>query len=236
MKPKLYQYTACPFCCKVRALLHYKRVPYEAIEVHPINKKEIAFSKDYRKVPIFVDEQGIQVNDSSKIMRYIERFYPQNAVFEKGPINSDEETLWLNWSDEKLARALLPLIYKTWGDAYKAFGYITKVGNFNSFQRIGIRLSGTIVMKIVAKKIAKKYNITDPKKYLTDLLIEWENTLKGKDFMGKTRPNGADIAIFGVLESIETLPSFEIIKANTKVYQWYSSLKQLTSLKPLQVR
>ena len=57
-----------------------------------------------------------------------------------------------------------------------------------------------------------------------------------KKFLGKNRPNGADIAVFGILESIESLPSFEIIKANTKVYQWYSSLKQLTSLKPIQVK
>ncbi len=226
MKPKLYQYTACPFCCKVRALLHYKKISYEAIEVHPISKKEIDFSKDYRKVPIFIDEQGVQVNDSSKIMRHIERFHPEQQVFERDSERSSLETLWLIWADEKLVRALPPLIYATWPDAYRAFKYISEVGQFSPIQKIGIRLSGTIIMKLVAKKLAKKQMIENPQKHLGNLLNEWAKAIQGLEFLGINYPNGSDISIFGILSSIESLPGFKVIEANKKVYQWYCSVKQ----------
>ncbi len=229
MKPKLFQYTACPFCSKVRALLHYKGIDYDAIEVHPLSKKEIAFSKDYKKVPIYVDEQGKQVNDSTKIMRSIERFHPSQPVFEKDSVRSDLETLWVNWTDEKLARALPPLIYETWSDAYRAFRYISKVGSFSPLQQIGIRLSGTIVMKLVAKKLAKKLMITNPKMHLEHLLHDWAKALADQDFQGVDHPNGADLAIYGILSSIEPLPSFQIIQSNKRVYQWYQSVKQVIS-------
>lgn len=42
----------CPFCCKLKAFLNWQRVPYAAVDVNPLSKAEISFSKDYRKVPI----------------------------------------------------------------------------------------------------------------------------------------------------------------------------------------
>ena len=38
---QLYQYAICPFCNKAKALLDYARVPYQSIEVNPLNKAEI---------------------------------------------------------------------------------------------------------------------------------------------------------------------------------------------------
>ena len=50
---KLYQYQSCPFCCKVRAFLDYYDIQYEKIEVNPLMRGEIRFSK-YRKVPLAI--------------------------------------------------------------------------------------------------------------------------------------------------------------------------------------
>lgn len=49
---KLYQYNICPFCCKVKAFMDWRGLEYSAIDVNPLTKAEISFSKDYRKVPI----------------------------------------------------------------------------------------------------------------------------------------------------------------------------------------
>lgn len=65
----LYQYATCPYCCKTRAFLDYYQVPYSIVEVNPLFRKEIAFSK-YRKVP-FVTSQRVQVNDSTLIVSVI---------------------------------------------------------------------------------------------------------------------------------------------------------------------
>ncbi|EDV27578.1 expressed hypothetical protein [Trichoplax adhaerens] len=69
---KLYQYQNCPFCCKVRAFLNYYNIPYEVIEVNPLTRSEIKFSK-YRKVPI-VMVNDIQLNDSSLIVSVLQTF------------------------------------------------------------------------------------------------------------------------------------------------------------------
>jgi hypothetical protein len=39
---KLYQYDVCPFCCKVKAFLDFKGIPYEAVEVNPLTKVSVS--------------------------------------------------------------------------------------------------------------------------------------------------------------------------------------------------
>ena len=60
----LYQYQNCPFCGKVRAFLDYHGVQYNKVEVSPLWKGEISFSK-YKKVPIIVvDEKQVRYSIS----------------------------------------------------------------------------------------------------------------------------------------------------------------------------
>ena len=218
--PKLYQYNACPFCWKVRAILGYKGIPYEAVEVHPLNKKEIGFSKEYRKVPIFVDEAGKQVNDSTPIMRFIDERYPSKPVFRTGA-DKDTEDRWLKWADATLVRALPPLIYRNLSDSLKAFDYITQEEKFGWFQQRTIKYSGALVMTMVAKKSAKQQGISDPEVHLQKCLQDWAKALDGRHYLGGEAPNGADLAVFGILRSIETLPAFSWIEKNAKVRDWY---------------
>ncbi|MFH4978983.1 hypothetical protein AB6A40_005692 [Gnathostoma spinigerum] len=65
---KLYQYQTCPFCCKVRAALDYYGFSYEVIEVNPITRKQLKFSKDYKKVPIVVANGEVVITESSLIV------------------------------------------------------------------------------------------------------------------------------------------------------------------------
>jgi len=219
--PKLYQYNVCPFCWKVKAILGYKKIPYDPVEVHPLNKKEIKFSKDYRKVPIFVDGEGKQVNDSTPIMKYIDAQYPDTPVFSKGGEAQNKEEKWLKWADATLVRALPPLIYRKLGDSLKAFDYITQQEKFNWLQQRTIKYSGALVMTMVAKKSAKEQGIADPISHLEKCLVDWEQALAGQNYLGGKTPNGADLAVFGILKSIETLPAFSYIQANRAVWDWY---------------
>merc|ERR1711865_1119118 len=63
----LYQYEICPFCSKAKALLDYHSIPYRTVEVNPVAKKELAFTPDYKKVPIAVID-GEQFNGSMDIV------------------------------------------------------------------------------------------------------------------------------------------------------------------------
>lgn len=226
-QPTLYQYKVCPFCWKVKALLGYKKIPYQSVEVHPLNKKEIAFSKDYRKVPIFVDNSGKQVNDSTPIMRHIDGQYLERPVFETEADRKKEEDTWLKWADEVLVRALPPLIYANFSDSLKAFDYITKVEKFNWIQQRTVKYSGALVMLMVAKKSAKSQGIADVEAHLKDCLEKWGKALGDREFLGGDKPNGADLAVFGILKSVETLPAFRFIQANAKVHDWYQKVGRL---------
>lgn len=222
MKPKLYQYAACPFCNKVRAILAYKRVDFETIEVHPLNKKEIAFSTDYRAVPIYVDSKGVQVNDSTPIMRHIDAEFPGTKVF-----RGDEEP-WLEWS-QKFVKGLPTAIYDTVPNALQSFNYITKVGKFGWFQKITIKYSGAFVMTLVAKKIKTREGITDPKAFLITKAKEWAKGLAGRPFMGGDSPNGADLAVYGISRSVEGLHAGDILNENKIFSDWYRRVQSQLS-------
>ena len=224
--PKLYQYNVCPFCWKVKALLGYKKIPYEPVEVHPLNKKEIKFSKEYRKVPIFVDAAGNQINDSTPIMKYIDEKYG-SPVFAKSGAERENEEKWLKWADATLVRALPPLIYRNLGDSLKAFDYITQQEKFNWFQQRTIKYSGAMVMTMVAKKSAKEQGIADPESHLKKCLVDWAAALGKEEYLGGKQPNGADLAVFGILKSIEELPAFRWIQENAKVWDWYRRVDQV---------
>jgi len=222
-KPKLYQYAICPFCKKVETILLYKKIPYEPVEVHPLNKKEIKFSDDYQKVPIYINEESKQINDSTPIMKHIDETYPSIKVFDE----SDDEKKWIEWSDDVLVRSLPPLIYKTYPNALKAFNYITTQKKFNLFHRTLIKYSGAFVMMMVAKKKAKQNNIPDPCRHFENCLREWAEALGNSDFLGGEKPNGADCAVFGILRSIHQLPAQKTLEANQTVNAWYKRIETL---------
>ena len=54
------------------------------MEVNPLTKREIGFSKDYKKVPVVVID-GVQVNDSTAIIDAIEAKAPRCGRAERAP-------------------------------------------------------------------------------------------------------------------------------------------------------
>lgn len=76
LKLVLYQYQTCPFCCKVRAYLDFLGLSYDVVEVNPVSRQQIKFSK-WRKVPILIVKDGNneqQLNDSSMIISFLQSY------------------------------------------------------------------------------------------------------------------------------------------------------------------
>nr|XP_061804737.1 prostaglandin E synthase 2-like [Nerophis lumbriciformis] len=69
----LYQYQTCPFCSKVRAFLDYHGLDYQVVEVNPVMRGEIKWST-YRKVPILMVDENMQLNDSSVIISSLKTY------------------------------------------------------------------------------------------------------------------------------------------------------------------
>ncbi|KAK6051267.1 glutaredoxin [Cooperia oncophora] len=80
---RLYQYQSCPFCCKVRAFLDYYGFSYEVVEVNPVTKSQMSFSKGYKKVPLITSTEGTFKESSliiSQLTTYLRR--PDRNLFE----------------------------------------------------------------------------------------------------------------------------------------------------------
>lgn len=214
----LYQYETCPFCNKLRAYLDYWRIPYEVVEVNPIGKKELAFSS-YRKVPVLV-VNGTQLNDSGETIKQLERITePERNL----------NTQWFDWIDSWFVHTLPPNIYRTRREALETFDYIAEKENFSPWQRLTIRYFGAAAMYVVSRRLKKKYDIVNERQALYEACRDWLTAVgwPRRRFLGGARPCAADIAMFGVLRSIEGFTAFRELAAHVpEMVDWYEAMKE----------
>ena len=292
VKFTLFQYQTCPFCCKVRSFLDYYGIPYDVIEVNPVLRQQLKFSK-YKKVPILVltkdptvkdnrlIEKSIQLNDSTLVtsllasyftcnpglqdnLHAIAEMYPEitfasieegksvssvvNKYFlMKGDHMSDteykavintlsEERKWREWADNVLVHTLSPNIYQTLPEAIDTFQVFSNVGEwktlFPTWERLLAIYVGAIAMYFVGKRLKKRHHLKgDVRESLLDAVNTWTKALKGKKFMGGDKPNLADLAVYGVLHSIEGTQAFSEVFILTKVKKWYMNVKEACAMK-----
>nr|XP_043638152.1 prostaglandin E synthase 2-like [Erigeron canadensis] len=221
----LYQYESCPFCNKVKAFLDYYDVPYKVVEVNPLSKKEIKWS-DYKKVPILMVD-GEPLQDSSAIIDQMRNKI--SPVKSTSPASDDdnEETKWRRWVDDHLVHMLSPNIYRNTSEALESFDYITSNGNFSYTEKYTVKYAGAAAMYFVSKKLKKKYNITDERKSLYEAAETWVDALDGRDFLGGSKPNLADLAVFGVLRPIRYLRSGKDMVEHTRIGEWYTRMESV---------
>lgn len=239
----LYQYNICPFCCKVKAFMDWKGINYSMVDVNPLTKSEISFSKDYRKVPIrmyrlfnhlihhLVMRGSTQINDSSAILEsLVSEMKLSGMLSDKFKDSSDAEiNKWLNFVDKELAVLLFPNITRSMLESWEAFGYINEVPHFNPLQKIVLRISGALAMRAANGKIKKKYNIEDERSALVNCVNSWiREGLNSQKFHGGDSPDLADVTVYGCLRSIEKFTTFgELLGAADKeLLIWYNRMRQ----------
>ncbi len=223
---QLYQYEVCPYCCKVKAVLDYKKIPYEKIEVNPMTHEELVWNKealDHDKVPVLVDGKKT-VLESNDIIRYLDETYPEKRVFSKAKATKQVE--WMRFADDELVQILPANIYRTFPEALDSFKYITKVGKFPAWKRYYLMLGGAVAMTIVAKKGMKKRGISDPRGELEKVLKTLADGLGDQKFLGGASPDVSDLVCFGILQSVRGLKVWSFISRNKKVADWFERLEK----------
>ncbi|GJQ88054.1 Su(P) [Trypoxylus dichotomus] len=271
LKLTLYQYQTCPFCCKVRAYLDYYGISYDVIEVDPVLRQSIKWSK-YKKVPILVADIGTAyqpLNDSSMIISALSSYtqdgeasltdivkcYPlisfiddsgskkydiMNKYFlmynQKDPQRSksqiDEERKWRKWADDVLVHTLSPNVYRTREEAYQAFNWFSETGNWDKlfplWERYMMIYVGANAMWLIGKRLKNRYNLRDDvRQSLYEECDRWVKAVKDKStpFLGGTKPNLADLSVYGILSSIEGCIAFEDLLRNSEINDWYYGMK-----------
>jgi microsomal prostaglandin-E synthase 2 len=221
----LYQYKICPFCNKVKSFMDYQGLKYDTVEVNPITKSEISFSKEYDKVPIAMIN-GTVVEDSDGIINSITDSLiatPGHDMDDLKSIYSSDTKVWMEWSNKRLSVLLYPNITRSFLESWQCFAYASSVDSWSVPQRIANRVLGPFAMLVANGKIKQKYNIVDERNELAVVLLEWTNALEGRYLHGDqiTLP---DIVVFGVLKSIYKFDTFTFAMQNAKLKQWYSDV------------
>ncbi|CAN0906192.1 Prostaglandin E synthase 2 [Linum grandiflorum] len=235
----LYQYEACPFCNKVKAFLDYYNIPYKVVEVNPISKKEIKWS-EYKKVPILTVD-GEQMVDSSEIVSELfKKIHPEGSNVE-----IEEETKWRKYGGWTVTwfmfchqiftevhlrlsshlTILLAMFHSLSAQLVTYISMLHSLGNFSFTERLVAKYAGATAMYFVAKKLKKKYNISDERAALYESAETWVDALQGRDYLGGSRPNLADLAVFGVLRPIRYLKSGKDMVEHTRIGEWYSRME-----------
>ena len=78
---RLYQFATSPFCAKVRKILDYKGIDYEAVEVDYVERKELVMASGQMMVPAMTLDNGETVVDSDRIAMALEEHYPEPTLF-----------------------------------------------------------------------------------------------------------------------------------------------------------
>lgn len=216
---KLYQFSACPFCWKVRVLLDYQGIPYEIIEVDPMSKRELEFT-EYKKVPVLRDGNQV-ITESSEIMAYL------NGKYEISSPAADESQ-WCSWVDETLVHFFPPIIHKDFKTSYRTIKKITPASKGGRIKRHLTSVVGAAIMSKVAKKKAHKRGIENPEAGMKKAVDHWVNHgLNGQPFFGGDKPSLADLSVFGVFRSTEDLDIVEMACAHQPGFAtWYQQCKQ----------
>ncbi|XP_056640655.1 prostaglandin E synthase 2 [Diorhabda sublineata] len=177
----------------------------------------------------YVDDDGIKKNEIMN--RYF--LMLNNVKYQTAEEINSEERKWRKWADNVLVHTLSPNVYRTKDEALQAFNWFSEVGeweaNFPIWERYLMIYVGASAMWLIGKKLKKRHNLKDDvRQSLYDECNYWLRAVKSKggQFMGGSRPNLADLAVYGVLSSIEGCLAFKDLLENTKIGGWYYNMKR----------
>ncbi len=224
-KATLHVLQTCPFSWKVRGLLEHLGLDVAEIQVNAMRtKKELSFTNGWNKVPVFTDENGEVVVDSTPIMVYIDENY-NNSILTQSSGEERYDSM-LAHVDEAWKRATIPILYGSLGAALSTTRRVSKLEKFGFISRRLYAWAGFPIMwGIIARKRVKKDGRT-PKKLWHDLLTEYTDSFDDEPFFGGQQPNLVDFAAFGYMRSISPFKQFKHLEEHEKGMNWYNLMVQ----------
>jgi glutathione S-transferase len=84
MAARLYQFLGSPYCAKVRKILDFKGIDYEAIEVDYLERRELLAASGQIMVPALTLDGGETIVDSARIADLLEELYPEPTLLPPG--------------------------------------------------------------------------------------------------------------------------------------------------------
>eukprot|EP00615_Pteridomonas_danica_P006852 CAMPEP_0114350374 /NCGR_PEP_ID=MMETSP0101-20121206/16309_1 /TAXON_ID=38822 ORGANISM="Pteridomonas danica, Strain PT" /NCGR_SAMPLE_ID=MMETSP0101 /ASSEMBLY_ACC=CAM_ASM_000211 /LENGTH=218 /DNA_ID=CAMNT_0001489565 /DNA_START=61 /DNA_END=717 /DNA_ORIENTATION=+ len=202
-------------------------IAYKDVEVSPLSKSQISWSKDYQKVPIAVFSDGKVVCDSSLIIQEVLDRQEQSTSIDLFISNEAKE--WEKWSTEKLAILMYPNMTRSFSECRQLLSYYKNVEGIGFLDALIVQNIGAFGMTLAHGKIKEKYGLDDEREALWKVLDEFIEKLNEKGnnkFLGGDIPNLGDVSVYGVLSSAQGVPLFDqmISYGNGRLGTWMNMM------------
>jgi glutathione S-transferase len=110
--PKILGANASPFVRKTRVALAEKGIAYELVPVVPIGvSAEFKQKSPLGKIPVFEEDDGWALPDSSCIIAYLERTRPEPSLYPKAARDFGRALFLEEYGDTKLVEAIAPVFF-----------------------------------------------------------------------------------------------------------------------------
>lgn len=100
---------------------------------------------------------------------------------------------------------------------------------FPLWERMLIVNVGATAMWLIGKRLKKRHRLKDDvRQSLYDEANCWLRAIhsRGTEFMGGSKPDLSDLAVYGILKSIEGCDAFQDLLTHTKIGTWYNVMKE----------
>ena len=224
----LHQFEISPFCDKVRRVLHLKGVPYEVREIPPSQTLlRLRRLNPAAKLPV-IEHAGNVVTDSTDIVRYLERTWPEPRVIPEKPRDAALAHLLEDWADESLYFYEATMRF-TWADNADKWVPILARDEIAPVRALSRALVPTLVGRVVrAQGVGRKSRarvLAEVQQHVDALA----GLLGDSDWLVGDALSIADIAVFAQLFCIGGTPEGElIIGAASNVSRWMSRVDHAT--------
>lgn len=185
----------------------------------------------YPKVS-FVDDLGKKRDDVFN--KYYLMYQEQDSKDRKEVMKLEKD--WRSWADEHLVHLISPNVYRSKQEALETFEWFSETGQwdvyFPQWERNLMVYAGAAAMYFIAQRLKKRHQLSDDvRSHMYDACDKWSKELKKRNttFLGGKKPNLADLAVFGVLSSMEGCQAFKDCLENTQIGPWFYEVKKLVS-------
>lgn len=221
---------------KARAYLRHKQIPFvESISVE--DRKLIQERVGRRVVPVVVTPDGEYVQDTTQIIDYFERLYPEASVYPEGPWQRLVSLLFEVYGDEWL---VLPAMHYRWhfkreNLAYvlRNFGDIIKPGWPRLLRPIGglpsAMLFGNLYKPVMGRS---RGNIGEIEKSYESFLDDFNRHLADHSYLLGERPSVGDFGLIGPLYAHlyrDPYPGRLMRERAPNVAQWVERMQRPTT-------
>ena len=221
---KIYQFEVSPFCDKVRRACRYKNLPFEVQEVSMLSAGKYSSAK---KLPV-IDDGSERVEDSTQIVQYLDKKYPEPALYPTDPAELALCNVLEDWADESLYYYDIALHFSFPENAKRRAGHILQ--HEKAWFK---RLIGPMVPGLLRKMGENQGAGRRPQEVILediDRHVESISNLLGdKEFLLPSGLSAADLSVYVELDAIKVAElGAEIIERYPAVTGWMSRVDTLT--------